>query len=230
MDLAEAQAEIKAANGDASKISADALAAVAEYKAPEGLLTPDEANARVASARKKAEKLAAENAAKVAELQEQLEDAAAGKSGASDVERKLEKLEAKLKAAQAEAEQAKADAVSTKKSMAMAKINAEIGWAEGIGQEARDALVNAKFGTLDLDDLMDADAVKPLIGEFRESNPWAVNGSAAAGAGSKPGGAAASTGPKEVTQSALVELAKTDKGAYDANMKAVSAGELKIVA
>lgn len=221
-------------------VMADAPAQAAPEQEPAAPQAPQEpvvsqakANAMVASARKKLESQLAKEAQARAELAEQLEELQAAKGGKPDTERQLEKLQAKLQAAVAEAEKAKADALGVKKDMAMAKINGEIGWAEGIGEEARNALVSAKFGALDLDDLTDADIVAPLVSEFRESNPWAVAGSAAAGAGAKPG-AAVVNGRRTVSRSELNTLAKSNPDEYmkqsSALWKGVSDGTITLVA
>ena len=236
MELAEAQAAIQAANGDKAAISDEVNTFLAGYAPPttDGMITQEKANAMVASARKKLEAQNASAEAKIAEMTEQFEELQNRQSGTQDTERQMEKLLAKLKAAQEQAEAAQAETLGVKKNMAMSKIHEQIGWADGIGQDARDALVLAKFGALDLGDLTDADAMKPIIAEFRDANPWAVAGSVASGTGGGPGGADTSGGVKEVSMSQMVELAKTDRAKYDQTMKAVwegqAAGKVKLVA
>jgi hypothetical protein len=83
-------------------------------------------------------------------------------------------------------------------------------------------------------DLTDEKTVAPLLAKFRDGNPNLVAASAAAGAGSRPGGAAASPTVKEVSQRELMAMASADPQKHAAIIKTLwadhAAGKVKIVA
>ena len=229
MDLAKAQGELKAANGDVSKISADALQFFAEYTPPatDGLIPQDKANSMVASARKKAE-------AQIAEMQEQLEALQEAKTGKPDFEKQLERMQAKLAQAQKDAETAMQQLELTKRGAALKDLSSKIGWHDGVSADVREAVLERMTKDLAIDDLVDDAMVSPLLSKFRESNPNLVAASAAAGAGSRPGAASASGEMKEVSNKWLHELAASNPGKHAEVMstlwEGVASGKVKIVA
>ena len=225
MEIAEAIQVVKDAGDDASKITPEALAAISGYKptSSEGLITEDEANARAARGRKKAESEASKLQTQLEDMSAQLEELQGG-TGKADAAKQVERLAKQLDAAKAELTDAHKAHDATRRQSALNAISGEVGWHDGVDADTRSVLLERRLADLDTDDLSVADLVTPIIREFREKNAQLIDGSTKSGSGSAVNGHAPSTGPREVSKAALTELARKDPAEHVKTMAGVWAG------
>ena len=228
MDIQTALAELKKAEGDWSKLSDEARAAVMGYEPPDtsGLLTAEEADSRAARARRKAEKERDEIKAQLEELTEQAEELRnAGSTKKSDAEKQVEKLTRQLEKATADLDTTRKAADATARQAAIESLGSRIKWMDGVAPGVRETLLKAQFAEVETDDLRDASVVDPIAKAFTDANPSLIQAGAGSGAGAmRSNGATGATGTQSINVAELMRKAKSDPDAILKSADAMFAG------